>query len=182
MRSLVLLAMLTATLSHAAWKGYTEDRNLELPAEGIESLEIDAGAGSLQITGAENARSIRVLATIKVDGTDDDAKQRIASDLRLALERKRDTAVLESFFDNSGWRRNGNASIDLQVEIPRGLALEIDDGSGSMHVEAVGGKVLIDDGSGSISVVQAGEVVVDDGSGSSPAGRQTALSPDRVQR
>ena len=166
MRSLVLLAMLTATLTHAAWKGYTEDRNLELPADGIDVLEIDAGAGSLEVTGTETARDIRVLATIKVADSDEDAKKMIATDLRLSLERKHDTAILESFFDHSRWRGNGNAAIDLQVEIPRGLDLVIDDGSGSMHVEAAGGKVHIDDGSGSISVVQAGEVIVDDGSGS----------------
>ena len=53
MRSLIVMAMFTASLSGADWNEYPETRDLELPADGIILLEIDAAAGSIEGTGAE---------------------------------------------------------------------------------------------------------------------------------
>jgi len=58
MRSLVVMAMFASSLTHAVWNGYTETRDLELATDGIDILEIDAGAGSIVVTGAADASSI----------------------------------------------------------------------------------------------------------------------------
>ena len=50
MRSLLILMMFTVSLAHAAGNEYEEVRNLNLSAEGISTLEIEAGAGSLEVT------------------------------------------------------------------------------------------------------------------------------------
>jgi DUF4097 and DUF4098 domain-containing protein YvlB len=165
MRSLIVMAMLVATLSHAAWNGYTENRDIEITANGVELLEIDAGAGEIVVRGDAQATNIKVRAVIRVDDSEADARALIAKDLVLTLETKRGTATLQSYFDDHFWRSH-DAVVDLEVYVPQGLALFIDDGSGAMRIEDVFGDVRIDDGSGSIDVNHAIDVSIDDGSGS----------------
>ncbi len=166
MRSLIVMAMFVASLSNAAWKEYTEARDLELSADGVQLLEIDAGAGSIAVNGDTNATSIRVKAIIRVPDNEEDARKLIEKNLILKLEMKRDRAVLDAYFDHSIWHVGNSAAIDLEVQIPQGLAIFVDDGSGPMTIENVGGDVGIDDGSGSIVVTGAASVAIDDGSGS----------------
>jgi DUF4097 and DUF4098 domain-containing protein YvlB len=159
--------MFTASLAHAAWNGYTEDRNLELDTDGVSSLEIDAGGGSLVVTGVEDLHEILVTATINIpDQDEDDALDIIEKSLRLSLEKSRDEARLEAFFEDRSWNWSDSPTVDLDVRIPHGLALVVDDGSGSMKIIDVMSDVSIDDGSGSLSVEGADNVVIDDGSGS----------------
>ena len=167
MRSLIVMGMFTASLSYAAWNGYTEDRSLELPAADVQSLEIEAGAGSLEVTTSDELDSIQVQAQIRIgDADEDEARELIESDMRLTLEKRADTAVLNAFFDHGMWNSGWNSSIDLTVQMPQGLALMIDDGSGPISVDAPLSELLIDDGSGPIQVLAAGKTVIDDGSGS----------------
>jgi hypothetical protein len=167
MRSFIVMAMFAASLSHAAWNGYTEDRNLELDTKGISLFEVDAGAGSLAIEGVADIQNIQVTATINVpDESTEKAKEIIASELKLSLEKVRDRARLEAHFGHMSWGFGDPPTVDLEISVPHGLALAIDDGSGSMRVINVGADVSIDDGSGSIRIEQANDVIIDDGSGS----------------
>lgn len=167
MRSLIVMAMFAAALSNAAWNGYTEDRDLELDTAGISSFEIDAGAGSLEISGVDDLDAIQVKATINVPDKDaDEANELIAEDLELSLEKVRDRARLVARFDNHFWSFDDSPSVDLDIRVPHGLALFVDDGSGSIRVINVNSDIRIDDGSGSIRIEMVGSVVIDDGSGS----------------
>lgn len=160
------MAMFTASLSHAAWNGYIEDRSLELPADGVETLEIEAGAGSLEVTASRGLDRIQVDARIRIDADDDEAQELIESDLRLTLERKSDVAQLDAYFDHGMWNSGWNSAVDIRVQVPEGLALKIDDGSGPIRVDAAMSELFIDDGSGPIKILRAGRTVIDDGSGS----------------
>jgi hypothetical protein len=167
MRSLIVIAMFTASLGHAAWNGYTEDRELELDTDGISSFEIDAGAGSLVVTGVEDLHKILVTATINVPDKDaDDAQEIIEKGLRLTLEKIRDEARLEADFEQRSWGWSDSPSVDLDVRVPRGLALVVDDGSGSIKIIDMDSDIEVDDGSGSLSINGAASVAIDDGSGS----------------
>ena len=167
MRSLIVIAMFTASLAHAAWNGYTEDRTLELDTDGVSSLDIDAGSGSLVITGVEDLSKILVTATINVpDEDDDDAREMIEKGLRLSLEKAQDEARLIADFKDRSWSWGDSPSVDLDVQVPHGLALVVDDGSGSIKIIDVRSHVIVDDGSGSLSIEGAKSVKVDDGSGS----------------
>ncbi len=167
MRSFIVIAMFTASLAHAAWNGYTEDRTLELDADGLTGFEIDAGSGSLVVTGVEDLQKIIVAATIKVPDEDaDDAREMIEKNLRLSLENVRGEAQLISNFESKGWSWGDSPSIDLDEQVPHGLALEVDDGSGSIKIVNVHSAVTVDDGSGSLSIKGAESVKIDDGSGS----------------
>ena len=166
MRGFIVMAMFVATLAQADSKEYTEVRDLALESAGLAEFVIDAGAGSLVVTGVEGARDITVTATIIVEDKNEEAAQKlIAKRLNLKLDRDGDRATLDSGF-TSGWGWDGNARIDLDVRMPAGLALQVDDGSGSTTITGVRADVLVDDGSGSVRITTAGSVTVDDGSGS----------------
>lgn len=168
MRSLIVMMMFAASLTYAAWNGYTEDRELELDAEGVSEFEIEAGAGALVVTGDDSLDTIRVTATIHVpDEDEDDAVDVIEKSLRLSLDRRDDKARLEGWFEDQGWNWFSDSPwVDLDVRVPHGITLDVDDGSGSIKVLRVHSDVVVDDGSGSITIDGVTSVYVDDGSGS----------------
>ncbi|MDZ7645611.1 MAG: hypothetical protein U5K76_16120 [Woeseiaceae bacterium] len=72
MRTLLIMLMFAASLAHAAWSDHEEARELVLDASGLEVLRIDAGAGSLEVTGVPGADRIVVAAIIRVPDADAD--------------------------------------------------------------------------------------------------------------
>ena len=168
MRSLLILMMFTASLVHAAGIEYEEVRNLNLSAEGISTLEIEAGAGSLEVIGVSGTDDIVVTAIIQVPEDDDDkARKVIESGIVLSLEKSGNNAVLKSYFEGGFMNFGDSPHIQLEVRVPERLALNIDDGSGSIVVVGVSGNIELEDGSGSILLTNVGgDVEIDDGSGS----------------
>lgn len=166
MRSLIVMAMFASSLTYAAWNGYTETRDLELPSSGIKVLEIDAGAGGIVVNGVADTDVISVKATVRVDDNEDDAIETIEKRLVLKLEKKRSKAVLDAYFEDSGWHFSDSAAVDVEVSVPQGLEIFVDDGSGPIQINNAQSDIRIDDGSGSIEVTGARSVWVDDGSGS----------------
>ena len=166
MRSFIVMAMFATSLAQADWSDYEEVQELDVDAAGASSFFIDAGAGSMVVKGGSSSDSIKVTATIQVDtGNDEKAQKIIAEDLTLSLDREGDRVVLKSFFDNGGWG-DSNGSVRLEVEMPAGISLRVDDGSGSMIIEDIEADVEIDDGSGSLKVYNVGSLEIEDGSGS----------------
>ena len=167
MRSLVVIAMFAVSLAQAGWSDYEEVRNLDLDVDGISQLSIKAGAGSMDVTGVSGLDKISVKATVVVPDTDeDDALKVIEKKMTLTLDKKGSEARLNSWFDGGSMGSGGNAHIVLEVSVPQGLAVNIEDGSGSLDVIDVAGDVTIDDGSGSIDVDNVANLKIDDGSGS----------------
>lgn len=169
MRGILLIAMFTASLAHAAWNDYIEVRDLKMDAGGIRSLAIDAGAGSLDISGDPTADAIVVIATVTVANEKaDEARKIMASDMVLTLERDGDTALLKSYFESDGsWGWGEQNGIALEVRVPEHLGLAVDDGAGSMEIRDVRGDIKVDDGSGSIVMTAVGgNIELEDGSGS----------------
>ena len=60
MRSFIVMAMFLCSFANAAWRDYTEVQELKLDADGIDELEIDAGAGSMEVKGVAGLESIVV--------------------------------------------------------------------------------------------------------------------------
>jgi hypothetical protein len=167
MRSLIVMAMFTVSLAHAGWSDYEEIRNLDLDADGISQLTINAGAGSMDVTGVKGLDKINVKATIVVPDEDEDKALRvIEKTIQLSLEESAGTAKLEAWFDSGLMSFGSRAYIVLEVSVPQGMAVNIDDGSGSIDVVDLAGDLTIDDGSGSIDIRNVAHVRIDDGSGS----------------
>jgi hypothetical protein len=162
--AVALLAAMPAAAEH------TEVIELELAAEGLDRLDIETGAGPIEITGEPDTDRIRVRAEIRFPDADaEEAAEILAEQLRLTLERGIGGAELMAELTQTGWRAfwGEHPTMSLDVRVPQRFSLGVDDGSGSLTVRDVSGDIDVEDGSGSIVLTDVGgSVEVDDGSGS----------------
>jgi len=141
-------------------------RQVALPAADITMLSVQCGAGSLYITNAEGQDTIRVFAEIEVDNLNNSDHQGFADKhVELSLDRRGHRALLRSDLTRS-LRPPADARINLTIEVPGGIDVSIDDGSGPIHIQHFSGQLNIKDGSGLITIEKiVGNVRVADGSG-----------------
>lgn len=143
---------------------YSRDINFDVAIDDIEQLDIDVGAGSLNVRGASGSDQISVRARACADSQDQ------LDEMDLSQNRRGNTLEISSEVDSTGspFRFFGSnyAYIDVDISIPADLSVEIEDGSGDMTIEDVSGNFDIDDGSGDVNIRNLnGSVEVDDGSG-----------------
>ena len=157
----VTLVVLCATLTLS----FEKVKELSLDAEGVQKLKIDCGSGYLKVTGKESSGVIVVRAEIVRKGkSDKEADKYIRDNVILKLERDGDRAVLVSKFKNKLF--SGNRAINLTVNVPQNIHLDVKDGSGEMSIQNITGNLYVDDGSGEIKVEDIqGNVKIEDGSG-----------------
>ncbi len=159
---------------------YEEELNFTLPTSAIAQLDLKAGAGSLYITGEANTDEISVVAHVcssRKSGLEGMGVEHVV---------RGDTQYLWTEIPEQRgvfWTSN-NTYIDLEIVIPEGFDLRVQDGSGVIDIRGAGnlalddgsgdarlfgitGDVKVDDGSGNLTIQEvAGNVSVDDGSGS----------------
>lgn len=173
-----LTALLTSVLlsfsAVASWNSeliLQETKTLQLHADSLTKIKIDAGSGSMSIIG-NNSDTINVTARIYQEDAHDG--------YQLSLQASGEHALLIA--ENK--RFSKNTRIDLEVQLPSRFTVnihdgsgaitlanvkttQIKDGSGSISLSDIAGDVKITDGSGSISVNSVeGSLTIDDGSGS----------------
>ena len=184
MKKSVPVLMMSCALGLAtpvrAWDcGHEARREERIEAAGVKTLRVIARAGSLRVDGQAGA------GAIAVHGTACASRESVLEGIQVKVSRSGSEATVEAVIPESfNWLGGGEARLDLVLEVPPGVALEVEDGSGSieirhvaaaavqdgsgeMMIEDVAGEVRITDGSGAIEVRGAGSVVIDeDGSGS----------------
>jgi len=141
---------------------YAVERELTIPASGIELVDIRAGSGDLHVEGEDGLEEIVVVG--EVCASDED----FVDELQITAESAGgDVLLLETHHPElDGWGGSRTARIDLVVRVPTGLAVDIDDSSGGIDVRRTGA-LRIEDSSGGISVLNVdGSVEIDDSSGS----------------
>lgn len=149
--------LMTAALPATAWDGCSEqaDRRAEADAAGVDRIEVRAGAGDLEIVGRPGVTRVNAEGRACASDADDLA----AVDVR--AERVGSTLRVETYLP----RDADGVWLDLRVEVPDGVDIEVADSSGDMHVRGVAA-VRIRDSSGDIEVEDvAGAVVARDSSG-----------------
>ena len=135
---------------------FQKTEQLTLEAQSLSTLVIEAGAGSMQVIAAD-VDGIRVSAKIY--------QQQPHDNYCLSLTRKNNKALLESAVCRDNKYSNEDTAIDLTIQVPRALALEISDGSGFIEINGASA-VKIVDGSGYIDIDDIqGAVDIHDGSG-----------------
>jgi hypothetical protein len=145
---------------------FVQTKQMALPAGGINKLSVQCGAGSLYIINAEGQDTIRVFAEIEVDNLNKSDHQGFAGkNVVLSLDRQGHRALLKSDLIRS-FRHPVDARINLTIEVPGGIDVFIDDGSGPIHIQYFSGRLDIKDDSGLITIEKiVGNVRVADGSG-----------------
>jgi DUF4097 and DUF4098 domain-containing protein YvlB len=156
------------SLSAIAGTHHTFERTLSLNTDRLSGIEMDVGAGSLEVVGV-SGNEIKVYATIESEDYRDmeDLMEAFEDKMKFELSRGSGYAELKARRKSNSFSwGNKNIAINLQVEVPKSMDVEIDDGSGPMTVENINGTVKIDDGSGPITIRMIGnDVKIDDGSG-----------------
>ncbi len=170
----ILLILMIISLLSICYSGeYSETRNLKLSGEDIEVLKIDCGAGFLKVQGNEAQKDIEVQADIIVKKINrKHGKDFLEKYLELSLEQKGRKAYLisevdyrNSFF-SSLFGEKSQVVINLTVNVPKNMSLNVDDGSGFIDIKGTRGDIYIDDGSGELTINDiVGNIEIDDGSG-----------------
>jgi hypothetical protein len=156
--------VLAATIpsAAAAAQHYDAPRNATVNASGATMLRIDARAGNLRVTGRADLTEVRVRGTARASG------KGLLEDIKLeAVRTGNEIHVRADIPEQRGnnWRWNEQALLDLVLEVPATLPLDIEDSSGDIIIESVAAKIRIDDSSGDIRVRETGDVWISDNSG-----------------
>ncbi len=180
-RSLAALAAALCIASPALADDCRYEDLLEktIDAKGATRIRIDAAAGYLRIVGRPGLEEVRV------KGTACASKKTLLEDIRLSAKRSGSEVRIEAEITRGGFNLfgDGNARLDLEIEVPDSVpldvkdssgsidvvgvaALDIDDSSGEITIEGVAGKLDVDDSSGSIVVSDVeGDIRLEDSSG-----------------
>ncbi len=141
-----------ATCSHKA------DRTGEADTSGVRRVVIDAGAGDLVVHGT--AKAAKVL--VRGEACASSAAQ--LDKVQVETRRSGDTVTIRVDIEKAGAGWNNEAWLDLDIEVPDTMELEIEDGSGDTVLRNLG-KVRFEDGSGDVEVDQVASLKLVDGSG-----------------
>lgn len=158
----ILLGACLVSASVQAWDCKYEKRiDQELDLAGSEELSVMAAAGDLEITGSSGSQVARIKGRVCVSEEEwlDESGVEARSGKRAEIE--------VQLPDTSGWSLMGRryAYIDLDIEVPDSLALEVKDSSGDVEISGVGA-VSVTDSSGDVTIEDsAGPVEVEDSSG-----------------
>ena len=163
----IVLAALVIVASPALVYGdscrYEKEIAFSVDADAAQNLLLDVGAGELTVRGNANSNEIVVsaVACASSRGRLDDLEVQYRS-------RGSNIEIFTEFHDTRrffSWWGTGNSHSDIDMPVPAGLSLEVDDGSGSVDIANVS-KLKMEDGSGSLVISDiAGDVFIDDGSG-----------------
>lgn len=141
---------------------YTAPRSADAPARGARLVRITAKAGSLDIQGRKGLTEVRARGTARA------SERAWLEEIQLITRRVGDVVEVEvqiPDWDSRDRHRNGSRLLDLVVEVPDDLALDVTDGSGRIDIRDVGALTL-SDGSGEILLQRIrGSVRLEDGSG-----------------
>ncbi len=186
----IVLAVLIPSGSRADPADVTSPRNAVVNATGARQIKIEAGAGFLHVNGRTGINDVRVTGVARA------SNRRILDEIRLIAERRGDVVFIKAEFpdDHSIWdlfRGDFTQMLDLTIDVPVSIPLDVTDGSGELTIKGTGpltltdgsgdlevsgitGNVRITDGSGNITVSGIeGDVYVDDGSGNIDANNVT---------
>lgn len=167
MKTIKTVVLAVSLMSPVAWADscdYSRDINFDVDASGLKQVILDLGAGHLVISQASDASQVSVRARACAD-----SRRRLEA-MDLTQNRRGDRLSISSEIDDTlsfslfSW---DYAYIDVDIMVPPGLMIEVDDGSGEIRIDGVDAELRIEDGSGEINISRhRGSVEIDDGSGS----------------
>jgi hypothetical protein len=159
--SALVLAIVAAGPAFADDCEHSRVIDLTSAADGVDLAVIMAGAGALLVEGGTGTEVVVAGRACASDAN------RLAN-MNVNVARRGERLEIETDIPEiSGWSWSGGryAYIDLEVRVPAGMDVEVDDGSGSLVVRNVA-NLHLEDGSGNITVTGVrGNLSIDDNSG-----------------
>ena len=140
---------------------YTAPRNAVVDAAGAKVVRVHALAGELKIRGRDGLTKVDVHGTARASNED------YLRDITLTAERHGDVVDVRVDIPERTFVGIGRfyRALDLDIDVPAGVALEVEDSSGDLEIADVGALDL-DDSSGDITLEHIGGTLrVEDSSG-----------------
>ncbi|HEV7920253.1 MAG TPA: hypothetical protein VGR02_05625 [Thermoanaerobaculia bacterium] len=171
--------LLATTASAGFWDcSNKEPRNASLAAGGVSRVVVIARAGTLKVTGGGGGE-VRATGTACADDAD------ILKEMKLTATRRGSEIRVEAIVPeaNISFWGTKTATLDFEVVLPAGVAVEVqdtsgaaeianvgpltvDDGSGELRIQGVRGNLSVRDTSGAIEIHDVtGDIRIEDGSG-----------------
>ncbi|MEM9533108.1 MAG: hypothetical protein AAGA23_19470 [Pseudomonadota bacterium] len=158
-----LLLCVAGPLSAKDYCEYRKSLDFTQDVGSLAELDLNAGPGSLRISGDAGASQIVVNATACA------SSEKLLDGLRIDQRTSGDKLMLDTVEPDRGWSSwsgNSYAGIELEIVVPASFDVSVEDTSGSATIEGVH-EVYVEDGSGELTIRStSGPVSVDDGSGS----------------
>lgn len=163
MNKLFLLIALMAVGNVQAWScKHERDIDLTLDLDDSERVAVIAAAGDLEITGRPDTDQAVVRGKVCA------SEAEWMDEANVIIEGGRHAEIAVTMPDtDSGWSLTGNryVYIDLYIEVPDHIPLEVSDSSGDMEIRGTA-SVSVRDSSGDIEIEDVkGDVVLNDSSG-----------------
>lgn len=163
MKQLLLLSAVLSCASAQAWEcKHERDIDQVLDLSGSSHLSVLAGAGDLEITGKNGLSEARVLGKVCA------SKVKLLDRAAVHTEGGANASVsvsLPEIEDSWSFLRNDYVYIDLVIEVPSDLTIDVRDSSGDLAIAGTG-PVSVRDSSGDIEIEKVtGAVVINDSSG-----------------
>ena len=155
----VIAVMASAGTAGAGWSdcSHRSPREATVQTNGARRIRVIARAGDLKIHGQAGA------STVAVHGTACSSREAGLDEIKLIAERRGDEIYVEASMPDEWF--GGARGLDLTLDVPSSLPLDVQDGSGSAEIRDVAA-LKIEDGSGELRIANvAGAVIVTDGSG-----------------
>lgn len=169
MNKFLLLCVCLFSTSLQAWNcKYEKNIEQELDLTGSEVLIILAAAGDLDIEGTRDVSTATIRGRVCVSEEEWLAESRIDV---LAGQQAEIVVQLPEISDSWSLLGQTYAYIDLEIEVPNGVRLDIKDSSGdveiaavdSVHIKDSSGDILIEDIGGSVTLSDSsGDIVLSD--------------------
>jgi DUF4097 and DUF4098 domain-containing protein YvlB len=141
---------------------YTAERSGQHPVAGAKRLVVSARAGELDLKGRKDIT--QVSASGKACASHQELLDRIRIELRLEGDVLRVSALMPDI-DADDAPDNANATLDLEIEVPDNLPLELIDSSGDAEIDGLAA-LDVTDSSGELRISHiAGDLEVTDSSG-----------------
>lgn len=157
----ILAVVLGAGNAQATECKFEKDIDITLDLAGSELLSVAAAAGDLAIAGQAGTTEARVRGKLCV------SEEEWLNEAEVHTEGGRKASIAVSLPGTGGWGIvfDRYAYVDLDIEVPAGLALDIRDSSGDVTVRGTG-PVTLQDSSGDIELEDVnGGTVLKDSSG-----------------
>ena len=158
----ILLMYQFSTDASADWCKYEKEIDLTLDLSDSDVLLITAAAGDLDVQGVSGSDKAVIHGKVCV------SKQAWLDDAEIKTMSGKQAHIIVNLPDSSGgWSLMGNnyATLDLEIKLPRDIALEVKDSSGDASFRHIAAMEL-QDSSGDIEIVDAtGPLSIKDSSG-----------------
>ena len=167
------LSLLAIVVTLAALTGCTPQKqsnaradyqtNLDRKIEGsrLRTLSLRTGAGSIEIVGEENRRSIEIVGIVSTHAENFGEAKRIAGEVRLNVQAEGTENPIVRVSEPRLSSADQYYSYDLTVKVPHNCQISLEDSSGPIEVGGLvsGLRIENESGSGAVESVTGGIVI-----------------------